>query len=320
MSTSSLPQRITHLLTSFFFSKGRSPLFQAVQRDLDTHGYAYIDHPEFSRRADLRMSVRVIVGLDYRPGSGEEVYKVIDPHTHEEYELIETTANIPDAVLIDIDKFNKYNEPTITQHVDKCLAASYADTAMKLRRGTELLIGTLVTGERLSLDSGSRPCYSASLSDGKIINFYVLDPDTLKFKRLIHWDYTKGSLWGATLLPVAEGVLTQAHWLREPVSFGKFSDWVEGATVTIQQEHLFLKNLWGEVALAPYRYGELVCTPNFVGMVVGECTGEDQVPIMVVVEPTSEPCVSYRYRHYKPEQLSILPPTYPKLKERSKTP
>lgn len=282
MSTPSLIQRAFNALYNLNKPHRNSVLFIKVKAAIKADGCAYVRHNDLGgRQLGLSSQIRMITSADYDRSKREESYAIFNPYTHERSTFTYTVEEVPKAALLHAGNFRYV---ALTQGVDERLAASYAAKAMSLHRVVEWVVGTNADGDLLTLYSGSRPCNSASLSQGNIINFNVLDAATLKFKQIIHWDYTKGHLWNAVLNPIPMGRPLLSHWILTSEPENSLFNWTFKTQRYVEQDHLNLRNQWGEPCIEGYKYGDLVATPTWVGMVVGECTSEKEVCSLVIVD------------------------------------
>jgi len=223
----------------------------------------------------------MITGVEYDPTSGYESYQIFDPYTHARYKCSYLPEEAPKGIVMHPGNFKHFAE---TSKVDSRLAASYAQKTMRLHRVMEWVVGKDVEGNLLTLFSGSRPCDSANLSQGSIINFHVLDAKTLKFKQIYHWDYTKGHLWGAELLPIEQGRPLLSHWMLTSEPEQSLFNWTFKSQQYVEEDHPNVRDKWGSACTEHYNYGDLVATPSWVGMLVGECTSEKGERSLVVVD------------------------------------
>lgn len=282
MSTPSLFQCAFNALYKLCQPHRNSVLFLKVKAAIKADGCAYVYHNDLGgRQLGPKSQIRMITGVDYDRSKREETYSAFNPYNHRRSTLCYPVEEVPNIHLLN---GNNFRDIVLTKGVDERLAASYATKAMSLHRVVEWVVGTNTDGDILTLFSGSRPCQSASLSHGNIINFNVLDADTLKFKEVIHWDYTKGHLWNAVLNPIPMGRPILCHWILTSEPEDSIFNWTFKTQRYVEQDHLNLWDKWGETCVEGYKYGDLVATQTWVGMVIGECTSEKGECSLVIVD------------------------------------
>lgn len=305
MSTPSLIQRAFNALYNLNKPHRNSVLFIKVKAAIKADGCAYVHYNDLGgRQLGPSSQIRMITSADYDRSKREESYVVFNPYTHERSTFTYGVEEAPRASLLHAGNFRHI---ALTQGVDERLAASYATKAMSLHRVVEWVVGTDTFGNLLTLYSGSRPCDSASLSQGSIINFNVLDAETLKFKHIIHWDYTKGHLWNAVLNPIPMGRPLLSHWLLASEPEESLFNWTFKTQRYVEEDHPHVRTKWGTPCFSGFNYGDLVATPTWVGMVVGECTSETEETVIVVVDfPGRRGESKIKYSLYQPERIFSL--------------
>lgn len=305
MSTPSLIQRAFNALYNLNKPHRNSVLFIKVKAAIKADGCAYVRHNDLGgRQLGLSSQIRMITSADYDRSKREESYAIFNPYTHERSTFTYTVEEVPKAALLHAGNFRYV---ALTQGVDERLAASYAAKAMSLHRVVEWVVGTNADGDLLTLYSGSRPCNSASLSQGNIINFNVLDAATLKFKQIIHWDYTKGHLWNAVLNPIPMGRPLLSHWILTSEPENSLFNWTFKTQRYVEQDRPQVRDRWGTPCIEDFNYGDLVSTPDWMGMVVGECTSEKGECMIIVVDyPGRRDDPKVAYRPYHPSRLNSL--------------
>lgn len=305
MSTPSLIQRGLNALFNFSKPHRRSELFDAVTQAIKADGCAYTYHNCLGgKKQPPQCPVRLITAVSYDRNDGLETYDIFDPYTHTRSKFSYTPEEAPRGILMHPGNFKDF---TITSCVDERLASSYASKAVGLHRVVEWVVGNDAEGNLLTLFSGSRPCGSSRLSDGNIINFHVLDNKTLAFKHMIHWDYTKGHLWGANLLSINEGRALLSHWILSSDPEHSLFSWTFKTQRYVEQDRPQVRDRWGTPCIEGFNYGDLVSTPDWMGMVVGECTPEKGDCMIIVVDyPGRRDDPKVTYRPYHPSRLNSL--------------
>lgn len=259
-----------------------SDFYKRVKAAIKTDGVAYVNLKDLANK-DLGgfERIRIITGATYDRVNRDETYHIFSPYDHQSYTYTYSPEESPTAPLRSAGDFRGMVPDQIENW---SLASSYAIKAMSIHRAIEWVVGSNSEGDLLTLFSGSRPCCSSNLNDGEIINFHVLDSETLEFKRMVHWNYTKGRLWNSMMNPVATGKPILSAWVFGKDPENKVSEWVAFSQEQAEQDHLNLKGRWGSVCIDDFKYGDIVTTPTWVGMVIGECTSEKEHCSLILVD------------------------------------
>lgn len=287
-----------------FSNNIRTQLFKAVKKGIELHGCVYVDHPTFTHGKMKGAPIRIITDVTYKKSTQEEVYSVSNPYTHERFTLSFSKDEVPKIALLNNLEYGGYSVMTTAV---VATATAYAKAAMEVKRSTKLVVGSLINGDILALYSGSRPCASPRLSDGNIINFSVMDKDTFEFKKIVHWDFTKGYLWGAKMLPISKGKLIPYNHSHQKVGTGHYLEWKKRTSQQVKIDHPFLVSTWGDHITPSLKIGDLISTPRGVGLLIGECTGEDRIQVLVVLEPCDTTKADYKYGNYLEVEVTPFP-------------